>query len=229
VHDDNVSYSARGIAWTAPARKSPCEEVDFDQHANGGDSYHNFPSPRSGFVAPLSCCDRCHKTHATRHLLLLSAGRARYLKAMSGRANYPRIGSIGAAILGALLAAAALMPIVVSGARACTPGDEACPVVLHMAKGAVSVSARGEVSGTRPNFFFKFNAQSGQKMTLKVVGQNLKTGAGIPITLPNGTSDAVDENAPFSLPQTGDYLLEIHANTMSEGPFGPFTLTLTIR
>jgi hypothetical protein len=152
------------------------------------------------------------------------------LKVMSVIANYPRIGSISTAVLSALLAAAsALVPIVASGARACTPGDEACPVVLHMAKGAVSVTARGEVSGTRPNFFFKFNAQSGQKMMVKVVGQNLKTGAGIPITLPNGTSDAVDENAPLSLPQTGDYSLEIHANTMSEGPFGPFTLTLTIK
>jgi hypothetical protein len=132
-------------------------------------------------------------------------------------------------MLSALLAAAALTPIVESGARACAPGDEACPVVLRMAKGAVSITARGEVSGTRPNFFFKFNAQSGQTMTVKVVGQNVKTGAGIPITLPNGTSDAVDENAPFSLPQTGDYLLEIHANTMSDGPFGSFTLSLTIK
>jgi hypothetical protein len=120
-------------------------------------------------------------------------------------------------MLSALLVATALTPIVASGARACTPGDEACPVVLRMAKGAVSITARGEVSGMRPNFFFKFNAQSGQTMTVEVVGRNLKTGAGIPITLPNGTSDAVDENAPFSLAQTGDYLLQIHANTMSEG------------
>jgi len=98
-----------------------------------------------------------------------------------------------------------------------------------MAKGAVSITARSEVSGTHPNFFFKFSARSGQKMTVEAVGQNLKTGPGIPITLPNGATDAVDENAPYTLPQTGDYLLEIHANTMSEGPFGPFTLTLTIK
>jgi hypothetical protein len=70
---------------------------------------------------------------------------------------------------------------------------------------------------------------AGQKMTVSVDGHNLKTGPGIPITLPNGASDAVEENAPYTLPQTGDYVLEIHANTMSDGPFGPFTLTLTIR
>jgi hypothetical protein len=66
-------------------------------------------------------------------------------------------------------------------------------------------------------------------MTVKVVGQNLKTGPGIPITLPNGAGDAIDENVPYTLPQTGDYVLEIDANTMAEGPFGPFTLTLTIK
>lgn len=102
-------------------------------------------------------------------------------------------------------------------------------MVLRMARGAVSVTGHGSVSGTRPNFFFRFDARAGQKMTVKVVGQNLKTGAGIPITLPDGGSDAVDENVPYALPQTGDYSLEIHANTMSDGPFGPFTLTLTIR
>jgi hypothetical protein len=66
-------------------------------------------------------------------------------------------------------------------------------------------------------------------MTVSVVGHILKTGPGIPITLPNGAGDAVEENAPYRLPQTGDYLLAIHANTMSDGPFGPFTLTLTIK
>jgi hypothetical protein len=128
-----------------------------------------------------------------------------------------------------LLAVAMLASCAVPGALACEPGDEACPVVLRVAKGAVSVTGRGDVTGSRPNFFFKFDARAGQKMTVSVVGHNLKTGPGIPITLPNGTSDAVDENAPYTLPQTGDYVLVIHANTMSDGPFGPFTLTLTIK
>jgi hypothetical protein len=130
---------------------------------------------------------------------------------------------------GLLLAVGMLATLPAPAAADCKPGEEACPVVLQMAKGDVSVIGRGDVSGSRPNFFFKFNARSGQKMTVTVAGHNLKTGPGIPITLPNGASDAVDENAPYTLPQTGDYLLEIHANTMSDGPFGPFTLTLTIK
>jgi hypothetical protein len=134
----------------------------------------------------------------------------------------------GVEIGGALLAVAMLASVALSGAHACEPGDEACPVILRMARGEVSVTGRGSVSGSHPNFFFKFGARAGQKMTIRVVGQNLKTGAGIPITLPNGADDAIDENAPYTLPQTGDYRLEIHANTMSDGPFGPFILTLTI-
>ena len=66
-------------------------------------------------------------------------------------------------------------------------------------------------------------------MTVSVDGHNLKTGPGIPITLPEWRERRIEENAPYTLPQTGDYVLEIHANTMSDGPFGPFTLTLTIR
>jgi hypothetical protein len=114
-------------------------------------------------------------------------------------------------------------------ARACTVGDETCPVVLHMKKGAVSVTGTGVVSGTRPNFYFEFNARAGQKMAVKVVGGGIKTGPGIPITLPNGGSDAVDVDTPYTLPATGDYIIVMHANTMSDGPFGRFFMTLTIK
>jgi hypothetical protein len=113
-------------------------------------------------------------------------------------------------------------------ARACATGDQACPAVLRMAKGATSVTGAGSVSGTSPDYYFKFNARAGQKLTIKVVGGNIKTGPGIPITLPNGGGDAVNENTPYTLPATGDYVIDMHANTMSEGPFGRFTVTLTI-
>jgi hypothetical protein len=116
-----------------------------------------------------------------------------------------------------------------TSARACKTGDQACPAVLHMAKGATSVTGHGSVSGKRPNYYFAFGAGSGQKLTIHTAGRNLKTGPGIPITLPNGSSDAVDENTPYTLPATGRYVIDILANTMSDGPFGPFTVTLTIK
>jgi hypothetical protein len=116
-----------------------------------------------------------------------------------------------------------------TAAFACIEGDEACPAVLHMAPGAVSITAKGVVSGDRPNYYFQFNARAGQKMTIKVVGGNIKTGPGIPITLPNGKGDAVDENTPYTLPATGNYVILMHANTMSDGPFGAFEMTLIIK
>jgi hypothetical protein len=90
------------------------------------------------------------------------------------------------------------------------------------------VVGHGSVSGKRPNFYFKFDARGGQKLTVHVAGRNLKTGAGIPIKLPGGGDDAVDEGVAYTLPATGSYVILIHANTMSDGPFGPFRITLQI-
>jgi hypothetical protein len=110
----------------------------------------------------------------------------------------------------------------------CQAGEEACPAVLRMRPGADVVEATGSVSAQHPNYYFKFDARAGQKLTLRVAGGGIKTGPGIPITMPNGGSDAVDVGQPFALPQTGTYVIVMHANTMSDGPFGRFHLTLRI-
>ena len=112
--------------------------------------------------------------------------------------------------------------------QACTPCEEACPVVLKMAPGSRLIEAAGFVSGEHPDFYFKFDARGGQKLIIHTEGGGLKTGPGIPITAPNGTQDAVDEDTPFTLPASGDYVIQMHANTMSEGPFGHFKLYLII-
>jgi hypothetical protein len=36
-------------------------------------------------------------------------------------------------------------------------------------------------------------------------------------------------DTPFALPATGAYVILLHANTMSEGPFGRFELTLQVK
>jgi hypothetical protein len=112
--------------------------------------------------------------------------------------------------------------------QACTPGDEACPVVLKMAPGSRLIEATGSVSGEHPNFYFKFDARAGQKLIIHTEGGGLKTGPGIPITGPGGQEDAVDEDTPYTLPASGDYVIQMHANTMSDGPFGRFKLYLII-
>jgi hypothetical protein len=133
----------------------------------------------------------------------------------------------------AALAAASSLALagcfVAAPATACTPGEEACPVVLKMKPGATTIVAFGSVSGERPDYYFQFVARAGQKLSIATVGGGLKTGAGIPITGPNGFQDAVDVSTPYTLPATGAYVIDLHANTMSEGPFGRFTMTLTIK
>ena len=125
-----------------------------------------------------------------------------------------------------LLAAAAIWGS--AQGQACTPGEEACPVVLRMAPGSRLIEAAGFVSGEHPDFYFKFDARGGQKLIIHTEGGGLKTGPGIPITGPGGTQDAVDEDTPYTLPASGDYVIQMHANTMSEGPFGRFKLFLII-
>jgi hypothetical protein len=111
---------------------------------------------------------------------------------------------------------------------ACTPGEETCPVVLKMKPGTSAIVATGSVSGEQPDYYVTFVAKAGQKITVHTVGGGLKTGPGIPISGPGGMQDAVDEDTPFTLPSAGAYVLDLHANTMSDGPFGRFTMTLKI-
>ena len=132
-----------------------------------------------------------------------------------------------ALFVAAILACAA--PLEARAAAPCVVGDENCPLVVKMAPGATTVSATGFVTGEKPDFYMTFVAKAGQKLTLHVVGGNLKTGPGVPITFPDGSGGGVILDQPFVLPETGAYVALFHANTMSEGPFGRFRATFTIR
>jgi hypothetical protein len=116
-----------------------------------------------------------------------------------------------------------------SGSYACRPGEEACPAVLRMKPGSNSIVARGEVSAQKPRYYFKFKANAGQEVTIRTSGGGLKTGAGIPLTFPDGNGDAIMEGEPYKLTQSGDYVVVLMANLMSEGPFGRFKMSLQIK
>jgi hypothetical protein len=111
---------------------------------------------------------------------------------------------------------------------ACVTGDAACPVMLKLKPGETEIRASGTVSGEKPDYYFALAATAGQKIIVHTDGGGLKTGPGIPISGPGGMQDAVDEDAPFTLPATGTYVLDFHANTMSDGPFGRFRMSLKI-
>lgn len=129
----------------------------------------------------------------------------------------------------AALSACSIIYLGDASASACTRGQAACPMILKMKLGASEIRATGSVSGERPNYYFKFDARTGQQLTIHTVGGGLKTGPGIPIRGPSGAQDAVNEDTPYTLPATGAYVIELHANTMSDGPFGRFQMALTIK
>jgi hypothetical protein len=137
---------------------------------------------------------------------------------------------IGLLLRLAALAAGSCALVVSFGAiqaTACTPGQQDCPVVLTLKPGASVVEATGSVSAERPDYYFTFVAIAGQTITLHTVGGGLKMP--IPIEAADGTGDDIDEDTPYALRATGAYVILLHANTMSSGPFGRFELTLTIK
>ena len=130
------------------------------------------------------------------------------------------------------LAAAVLMiplPGISAAEATCKVGSEECPRDLVFHRGEITVTGVGTVTGKEPVYYFRFNADKGQMATIHIVsGHGLKTGPGIPFTYQGG-GDAFDVDTPMALPVTGPYVLAINANLMSEGPFGPFRFTLTIK
>ena len=133
--------------------------------------------------------------------------------------------------LGLAVAATGLLMLTVAAgpASACTPGDDACPIVLKMIAGAVSVTTSGELTLKRPSSAFRFEARAGQTVLVHVHGPVTKSQ--LPLSGPISVDAGGDFNQdqPFKLPASGVYSFTLYANMMAEGAFGPFELTLTIK
>jgi len=142
----------------------------------------------------------------------------------SAIANRKRRLGLALAATGLLMLAAAAGP-----ASACTPGDDACPIVLKMVQGAVSVTTSGELTLKRPSSAFQFEARAGQTVVVHVHGPVTKSQ--LPLSGPISADAGGDFNQdqPFKLPASGVYSFTLYANMMAEGAFGPFELTLTIK
>lgn len=94
---------------------------------------------------------------------------------------------------------------------------------------AVTITTTGIVSREQPDYYVDFTARGGQSLIVHTEGGGLKTSGGIPIQGPGGFEDGIEPDSAYRLPADGRYVLAFHANLMSEGPFGRFTLTVTIR
>jgi hypothetical protein len=132
--------------------------------------------------------------------------------------------------LGLALATTSLLVLAApAGASACTPGDEACPIVLKMQPGAVSVTESGDLTQNRPTIAFRFEARAGQTVVVHVSGPDTRDQ--LPLSGPISEEAGGDffQDQPFKLPASGVYTFTVFANTMADGAFGRFMLTLTIK
>jgi hypothetical protein len=112
---------------------------------------------------------------------------------------------------------------------ACTPGDDACPVVLKMDPGAVSVVTSGELTLNHPSSAFRFEARAGQTVVVHVRGPVTKSHLSLSGPISVEASGDFNQDQPFKLPAGGVYAFTLYADMMADGAFGPFELTLTIK
>ena len=128
------------------------------------------------------------------------------------------------------VAATVLLMLAMPGpASACVLGDGACPIVLKMDPGAVSVTASGELNVNRPNLAFQFEARGGQTVVVHVRGPVTKNHLPLSGPISEEASGEFNQDQPFKLPASGVYGFALYANMMADGAFGPFELTLTIK
>jgi hypothetical protein len=133
--------------------------------------------------------------------------------------------------LGLALAATGLLMLHAAAgpASACTAGDDACPIVLKMDPGAVSVTSSGELSVNRPNLAFQFEARAGQTVVVHVHGPVTKNHLSMSGPISEQAAGDFNQDQPFQLPASGVYGFTLYADMMADGAFGPFELALTIK
>jgi len=121
------------------------------------------------------------------------------------------------------LAATALFILPASAAVA-APGSAANPIELKMQVGTDIITVHGVLRQNLDCCAYTFKAAAGQKLYYKVSGAVTR----LVITSPDGDSDGPNFESPKTLPQAGAYTLSVSPDTMADGAYGPFTLTLTI-
>jgi hypothetical protein len=103
------------------------------------------------------------------------------------------------------------------------PGSAADPIPIHMKRGADRVRISGVLTQGADCCAYRFAAYGGQTLKLKVTGAAVR----MVLSYPDGHSDGpLGEVTP--LPADGSYVLSLTPDTMADGAFGPFKLTLTI-
>ena len=125
-----------------------------------------------------------------------------------------------------LLTTMVALPVGEAAARPhCRPASPACPLAVHLVRGGPARVVHGTVRRPSDRFSYVFRAQAGATLLSRFRGP----AARLVITDPAGEADGPGFPATLPLHRTGRYRIEVSPNTMAEGIFGRFALTLRLR
>ena len=111
-----------------------------------------------------------------------------------------------------------------ASAAVAAPGSASDPIELKMQVRTDIITVHGVLRQNLDCCTYTFKAAAGQKLYYTVTGAVTR----LVITSPNGDSDGPNFENPKTLPATGAYTLSVSPDTMADGAFGPFTMTLRI-
>lgn len=114
--------------------------------------------------------------------------------------------------------------VLAAGGAAAQVGNAAMPIYLKMARGSDRLVVRGVLKDGVACCTYVFKAHAGQKLYWRETG----AAARLTIGYPDGHMEGPDFANPLRLPASGAYTLAVSPNTMANGAYGRFTLTLRI-
>jgi|KBSSwiStaDraftv2_1062776.scaffolds.fasta_scaffold612966_2 hypothetical protein len=132
--------------------------------------------------------------------------------------------------LNAILATTAFIGALVCGSIAeaktvCSRGSDGCAITLKLRPSCRRITVHGELTREHNRYSYAFKAQAGQKLTWTFNGPTVRT----MIRYPTGETEGPGLPNDISLTRTGTYTFTVNSNTMAEGIFGSFDLTLQLQ
>lgn len=107
----------------------------------------------------------------------------------------------------------------------CSHGSKSSSIWLKLRPGYHQVTVHGELTPKHSSYSYSFKARAGEKLTWNFNGPMVRT----MIRYPTGETDGPGLPNDIALTRTGAYTFTVSSNTMAEGIYGPFELTLQLQ